>query len=81
MAATTLVSFDLENAERAVRALDSAGIEPDVALWAKLPDYESWRLIIASHKLDQDSPKAGYGQILDALSQAEIPVQRQPAID
>jgi hypothetical protein len=80
MAATALVNFDFDNAENAIQALDAAGREPNVALWAKLPDYESWRLVIASDKLDQESPSAGYQQIGDALDTANIPIHRQPAI-
>ena len=80
MAATALVNFDFDSAEMAIRALDAAGRDPDVALWAKLPDYESWRLVIASTKIDQDSPLAGYRQINEALERASIPVHRQPTI-
>jgi hypothetical protein len=80
VAATALVNFDLDNSEKAIQALDDAGLAPNVALWAKLPDYENWRLVIASDKLDQDSPLAAYGQIDSALRAASIPVHRQPSI-
>lgn len=80
MAATALVNFDFGNVEMAIRALDAAGKEPRVALWAKLPDYESWRLIVASEKIDQESPLAGYGQIVEALRNANIPMHRRPDI-
>lgn len=53
MGAPTLVTFDIENGERVVDALDKAGKAPNVAIWAKLPDYEDWRLVIASERLDQ----------------------------
>jgi hypothetical protein len=80
MAATALVNFDFENVETAIRALDAAGKELCVALWAKLPDYESWRLIIASEKIDQESPLIGYEQIVEALRNANIPMRRRPDI-
>lgn len=80
MAATALVNFDIDNAQNAILALDAAGREPNVALWAKLPDYETWRLIVASEKLDQESPRAGYGQILDAFARSQIAIQRQPSV-
>lgn len=80
MAATALVNFDFENAEMAIRALDAAGREPRVALWAKLPDYENWRLIVASEKFEQEYPLAGYRQISEALRSANIPVHRRPDI-
>jgi hypothetical protein len=80
MAATALVNFDFENVEMAIQALDAAAREPRVAVWAKLPDYESWRLIIASDKLDQESPLIGYKQVTDALRQANIPIHRRADI-
>jgi hypothetical protein len=36
--------------------------------------------VIASEKLDQDSPMAGYGVIVDVLRAAEIPIQKRPTI-
>jgi len=79
MGTKTIVNYDIENAERAIHALDAAGLTPNIALWAKLPDYENWRLVIASDKLDQDSPLAAYGQIDSALRAASIP-RSSPAI-
>jgi hypothetical protein len=80
MAPATLVNFDIENGERAVDALDKAGKAPRVALWAKLPDYENWRLILASDRLDQLSQVVGYSEINEAMDKAGIPIHRQPAI-
>ena len=34
-----------------IDALDRDGKDPNVALWAKLPDYEDWRLVIASDRI------------------------------
>ncbi|WP_420238861.1 hypothetical protein ACOBR2_04495 [Telmatobacter bradus] len=80
MGTETLVSFDIENGSNVIDALDKAGREPNVALWAKLPDYEDWRLILASEHLDQSSQFTGYTQIHEALDKAEIPIHRQPPI-
>jgi hypothetical protein len=80
MAPATLVSFDIENGQQAIDALDKAGKSPIVALWAKLPDYENWRLVIASDHLDQKSQFSGYSEINDAMEKAGIPSHRQPAI-
>jgi prophage tail gpP-like protein len=55
MGAQALLCFDIENGEKVVDALDKAGKPPNVAIWAKLPDYEDWRLVIASDRLDQSS--------------------------
>jgi len=80
MAPAALVSFDIENGKKAVDALDAAGKNPAVALWAKLPDYENWRLVIASDRLDQKSQFSGYSEINQALEKAGIPSHLQPAI-
>lgn len=80
MGTATLVSFDIENGREVVDALDRAGKNPNVALWAKLPDYENWRLVIASDQLDQTSQFTGYTQINDAMDKAGIPIHRQPAL-
>jgi hypothetical protein len=80
MAPATLVSFDIENGQKVIDALDNAGKPPKVALWAKLPDYENWRLMIASDRLDQTSQFAGYSEINEAMDKAGIPTHRQPSL-
>ena len=80
MGSPTLVTFDIEDGERVVDALDKAGKAPNVALWAKLPDYEDWRLVIASDRIDQSSEFIGYTEINDAIRQAGIAVHRKPTI-
>ena len=80
MGTPTLVSFDIENGERVVDALDKAGKPPNVAIWAKLPDYEDWRLVIASDRLDQSSEFSGYSEINEAIRKAGIPFHRKPTI-
>jgi hypothetical protein len=80
MGTETLVSFDIENGKEVIDALDRDGKNPNVALWAKLPDYESWRLVIASDRLDQKSQFSGYSEIVEAMDKAGIPIHRQPSI-
>jgi hypothetical protein len=80
MAPATLVNFDIENGDSVINALDDAGKAPKVALWAKLPDYENWRLVLASDRLDQKSSFSGYSEINEALKAAGIPAHRQPTI-
>jgi len=80
MGTETLVSFDIENGKEVIDALDRDGKNPDVALWAKLPEYESWRLVIASDRLDQKSQFTGYSEIVEAMDKAGIPIHRQPSI-
>jgi hypothetical protein len=80
LASTALVNLDIEDGEKVVRALDAAGKSPNVALWAKLPDYEDWRMVIASEHLDQNSQFAAYNDINDAIQKAGVPFYRQPSI-
>jgi len=80
MGTPTLVSFDIENGDSVVKAMDDDGKAPNVALWAKIPDYEDWRLLLASDLLDQSSLRTGYAQILDAMDKAAIPMHRRPTI-
>lgn len=80
MGTATPVNFDIENGQQVIDALDHAGKPPNVALWAKLPDYENWRLVLASDQLDQASPFSGYSEINEAIDKAGIPIHRQPTI-
>jgi hypothetical protein len=80
MDTAALVNFDIENGEKVIEALDRDGKAPTVALWAKLPDYENWRLVIASNRLDQSSSRAGYMEINSALEKAGISIHREPSI-
>jgi hypothetical protein len=77
---TALVNFDIENGQQVIDALNAAGADPDVALWAVLPEYEDWRLVIASKYLDAHSLSGGYGAINAALRDANIPFLTKPAI-
>jgi hypothetical protein len=75
-----LVNFDIENGQKVIDALDQDGKTPKVALWAKLPDYENWRLVIASDRLDQSASLSGYTEINSAIRKAGIPINRKPSI-
>ena len=75
-----LVNLDIEDGKRVIDALEEGGKAPNVALWAKLPDYEDWRLVIASDLLDQSSAFSGYSDINAAMEKARIPIHRQPTV-
>jgi len=77
---SALVSYDIENGKEVIDALDQDGKTPNVALWAKLPDYESWRLVIASDRLDQSYSLSGYEEINAAMKKAGISYRKRPAI-
>jgi len=74
------VSFDIENGREVIDALDRDGKNPNVALWAKLPEYEDWRLVIASDRLRQSGSLYAYSQINSALEKAGIAIRKRPKI-
>jgi hypothetical protein len=80
MDTSTLVNFDIENGKEVIDALDREGKSPNVALWAKIPDYEDWRLVIASDRIDQTSSLSGYTEINESLKRAGFPFRRKPTI-
>jgi len=75
---TALVSFDIENGQRILDALDQDVKSPDVALWAVLPQYEDWRLVVASKNLDRRS--TGISEMNAALRKANIGWNNRPTI-
>ena len=77
---TALVSFDIECGKDVIAALDRADKAPMVALWAKLPEYEDWRLVIASDRLNQTGSLSGYSQLNSALELAGITLRKRPSI-
>jgi hypothetical protein len=77
MDTATLVNFDIEQGQKVIDALDQDGKSPDVAMWAKFPEFENWRLVIASDQLDQSSALVGYTQINETLKRLGIPLQRR----
>lgn len=75
-----LVNFDIENGREVIDALDRDGKRPNVALWAKLPEYEDWRLVIASEQLTQTGSLDAYRQINGAMQKAGIPARKRPKV-
>ena len=77
---TSLVSFDIESGREVIDALDRDEKNPNVALWAKLPEYEDWRLVIASDRLRQTGSLFPYSQVNSAIEKAGIPVWKRPKV-
>lgn len=80
MGSIALVNLDIEDGNKVIDALDRDGKTPNVALWAKLPEYDDWRLVIASDRLNQESPLTGYSEINSALKKAGISFTRRPPL-
>ena len=75
-----LVNFDIESGEKVIQALDRDGKEPKVALWAKLPEYEDWRLVIASDRIVQTGSLYPYAQVNTAMEKAGISISNRPKV-
>ena len=80
MAPAALVNLDIDDGKLVVDALDNAGKGPSVALWAKIPDYENWRLVLASDHFDQESQFDSYSEINEVMDRAGLPIHRQPSV-
>lgn len=65
---TALVSIDLEKGSELVQVLDRAGVRVQVALWAHLAEYQDWRLILSSRKLDSLGIRDGYRLLYETLA-------------
>jgi hypothetical protein len=75
-----LVNYDIETGERVIEALDKDGKDPRVALWAKLPEYEDWRLVIASDRISQNGSLSGYREVNEALEKAGMSIAKRPKV-
>lgn len=76
----TLVDIDLKKGERIVAALDEAGLPLAAALWVHFPEYEDWRFVVASRKLDPLDLGEAYLRVNRALDDAGVTVRESPPI-
>jgi hypothetical protein len=75
-----LVSTDLERGAEIVRKLDEAALILSVALWAYLPKYEDWRLVVSARTLDTLKVREAYRAINDSLDAGGLDVASIPPI-
>ncbi len=80
MAKTVLVGPDIEKGAKILQILDDAGLNVSVALWAFLPEYESWRFILSSRKLDAAGLRGAYGLFHDTLDAAGFLLEDTPTV-
>ncbi len=77
---TALVSVDVERGAQILRILDDAGLNVKIALWSYLPEYEEWRLVLASRKFDNVGQFDAYGLLHTALEQAGLTLEQTPSV-
>lgn len=76
-----MVSVDIPLGSEVLSALDTAGLNINVALWAQLSGYEDWWFVIASRKLDKEKDTIRRYRIANAATGAAgIGVRRAPDI-
>jgi hypothetical protein len=80
MAKTALVDIDLKKAGKAVSALEKSGLPVAAALWVRFPEYEDWRLMLASKRLAPLNPSDAYLRVNRSLDQAGLTVRDAPSI-
>ena len=76
----TLVEVDLKMSERIVSALENHGIRVAAALWVHFPEYEDWRLVLASRDLDTLNLGDAYLKVNRITKEAGITVWESPTL-
>jgi hypothetical protein len=80
VAKTILVGPDIEKGGKILEILDDAGLKVSVALWAFLPDYEDWRLILSGRKFDAAGLKGPYRLFHETLDAAGFTFEETPIV-
>jgi hypothetical protein len=75
-----LVTADFAASAKLLEALDDADLAISVALWLNSPDYEDWRLVLSSRRLDTAYPRSAYGLVHDALERAGFLLEHTPPL-
>jgi hypothetical protein len=76
----TLVGADFRTGLELVQALDRSSLSISVALWLYSPEYEDWRFVLASRRLDAAEPSEAYGLVHDGLTAAGISLEQTPSL-
>ena len=71
---TVLVNLDIDKGLHVIEALDREGCSPEVAMWAMLPQYETWRFVLSSTKIP------GYEELVTHLRHAGVQFGSRPSV-
>lgn len=77
---TTLVTADFATGAKILKILDRSGLLISLAMWVRVPEYDDWRFVVSSHRLDDAEPAKAYGLIHDALERAGFPLEQTPPL-
>lgn len=77
---TALVANEFAMGAKVLEALDRADLAIRVALWLHSPDYDDWRLVLSSRRLDGAPLDEAFGLVHDALEEDGIPLEQTPTL-
>jgi hypothetical protein len=80
MVKTALVGPEIERGSKLIASLDDAKTKVDVALWVVLPEYEDWRIVVASRYFDKLDLREAYGLLHNAEIAAGFTPYNTPPI-
>jgi hypothetical protein len=72
--------MDIQRGADVVAALDQSKVKVSVALFAVLPDYGDWRMVLAARAFDELGIRDAYGLLHESLSAVEIGPEKTPII-
>ena len=75
-----LVGLDIEKGREIVDTLDRANLKIAVALWAYLPEYEDWRLMISGRQLDSLPLTNAHRLVNESLASGGLTPDKTPPI-
>ena len=75
-----LVTLDIERGGEVLEGLDRAKVKVAVALWAILPEYEDWRLVLAARSFDSLGLRDAYGLLHESLAPSGFTPWNTPTI-
>lgn len=67
MGTTALVGPEIEMGSVVLQALEDAGVDVSVAMWAVLEEYGDWRMIVASPDFREDDVRGSYRRVVEAI--------------
>jgi hypothetical protein len=75
-----LVTVDFAVGSKLLEALDNSNLGISVALWLNAAEYEDWRFVLSSRRLDTADPPGAYGLVHDALERAGFLLEHTPPL-
>jgi len=75
-----LVNIEIQRGQEMIDILDRAKLRLAVALWAYLPEYEDWRMVLSARQFDFPDPRDGYRQLHDLLEAAGFTPDKTPPV-